>query len=56
MAAARKVSIDAAVELDNSFTLKEKNKTQLKAFLAGQKCFALVPTGFGRRSVKHCGA
>lgn len=28
----------------------------LQAFLGGQHCFSLLPTGFGKNSVKRCGA
>lgn len=27
-----------------------------QAFLSGLHCFSLLPTGFGKNSVKHCGA
>lgn len=58
MAAAKDVMMDAAIgtdlsEVDGIFTLKEEQKSALKAFLGGQWSFALLMTGF-KSYVKHC--
>lgn len=59
MAAAKDVLMDAAIgadlsEVDGIFTLKEEQKSAPKAFLGGQRSFALFMTGF-KSYVKHCG-
>jgi len=48
------VNIDAAISsvlsnLPNIVSLKEHQRTALKAFVGGNDVFALLPTGFGKR-------
>lgn len=61
LAAVQENRVDAAVfavvpELDGLFTVKEEQRTVLKAFLRGNNVFTLLPTGFGQSSVKYCSA
>lgn len=60
LAVAKETSADVAVgavvsELDSIFTLKDRKRTALKAFLRGHVLALLLLTGFGERSVKHYG-
>ena len=52
MAAPKEVSVAAIAsvisELVSISSLKEEQRTALKAFLDGKNVFALLPTGFGK--------
>ena len=53
MAACTELSIDSAIssvlsDLESLSSLKEEQRTALKAFLSGKDIFALLPTGFDK--------
>lgn len=58
MAPANDISVDSAAqsELDYTFMLKEEQSMTLKYFPRGQRVFAVLPTGFGEKSVNYCDA
>lgn len=62
VAAAKEISIIVVAsrqfktKSDGIFTLKDKQRTGLNAFLGGKHIFALLPTGIGKSFVTHHGA